>query len=96
MKKMNVGESDLMARFMIGITLLVVGVTGGLAAPVDFDPSQHHWLVIGLEPLMGMFSAPVSYTIITASIVVLYTAATRYCIIYPIFRINTCSMMETH
>ena len=89
MKKMNVGETDLVVRFILGMTLLIFGITGGLEAPVNFDPSQHHWLIIGLEPIMGTLSTPLSITAIVTSLVVLYTAATRFCLLYPIFRINT-------
>ena len=89
MKKMNVGETDLVVRFFAGIALLVFGITGGLKAPENFDPSQHHWLVIGLEPLMGTLSTFVSYAVIGVALIVLYTAATRFCLLYPILRINT-------
>ena len=96
MKKMNVGESDLVIRFFIAISLMIYGIAGGLDAPVAFDPSQHHWLIIGIEPVMGTLSLPFSLSVIGLSLFVLYTAATRYCIVYPALRINTCHAVESH
>ncbi len=95
MKKMNVGDSDLLVRFLLGISLLIYGIAGGMDAPVAFDPSLHHWLIIGLEPLMGTLATPWNLAVIAAALVLLYTAATRYCIIYPKLRINTYHLSES-
>ncbi len=95
MKKMNVGEFDLVVRFFLGIGLLTFGIAGGLDAPVAFNPSMHHWLIIGIEPVMGTLSTAWSYGVIGISVAVLYTAATRKCLLYPAFRINTCQTADT-
>ena len=95
MKKMNVGDTDLMFRFMLGISLFIYGIVGGLDSPVAFAPNLHQWLVIGIEPAMGTLETPWNFVIMSASLVVLYTAATRYCILYPKFSINTCRISES-
>ena len=95
MKKVNVGETDLFVRFVIGFTLMVYGIAGAMDAPVNFDPSQHHWLIIGIEPAMGTLSMAASLSVIGLSLFVLYTAATRYCIVYPALSINTSRVAES-
>ena len=95
MEKINIGDSDLLVRFILGISLLIYGIAGGMDAPVAFDPSIHHWLIIGIEPVMGTLEAPWNYAVIGAALVMLYTAATRYCLIYPTLRINTYRVIES-
>lgn len=85
----NVGEFDMMLRFVLASILIVYGFLAGMDPFDEFNVTADYWAKPLFSWLVGTIPTPWNYSLVILSLVVFYTAAKRNCFMYRFFKRDT-------